>query len=47
MGLIGQKVCPKMDADPGQRPFFMGKLKRNDFSARTENVSGRVGDADK
>ena len=38
-GLIGQKVCPKMDVDPGQRPFFIVKLKRNDFPARTKSVS--------
>ncbi len=37
--LIGQKVCPKMDVDPGQRPFFIVKLKRNDFPARTKSVS--------
>ncbi len=37
--LIGQKVCPKMDVDPGQRPFFIAKLKRNDFPARTKSVS--------
>ena len=29
----------KMDVDPGQRPFFIEKLKRNDFSARTKSVS--------
>ena len=22
-------MCPKMDVDPGQRPFFIVKLKRN------------------
>lgn len=24
-------MCPKMDVDSGQRPFFIVKLKRNDF----------------
>lgn len=32
-------MCPKMDVDPVQRPFFMAKIKRNDFSARTKSVS--------
>ena len=38
--LIGQKVCLILGVGAGQRPFFMGKVIRIDFSARTKSVSG-------
>ena len=40
MGLIGQIMCLILGVGAGQRPFFMGKVIRIDFPARTKSVSG-------
>ena len=38
--LIGQIMCLILGVGAGQRPFFMGKVIRIDFPARTKSVSG-------